>query len=107
MNAISPGLLNSLSPILHPLLFRLIGEFRDVAQVARSTQRQDQLNDKINCLITDYPERAGLLGSLLVAAGFIVAHYAGDYEPSILQANLHSAPTSCRRDGPNMFWLLG
>jgi hypothetical protein len=30
-------------------------------------------NSKINSLITDYPEKAGLHGSLLVAVGFLVA----------------------------------
>ena len=30
-------------------------------------------NSKINSLITDYPEKAGLHGSLLVAVGILVA----------------------------------
>ena len=30
----------------------------------RRAGRKIKVNDKINCLITDYPERAGLVGSL-------------------------------------------
>ena len=35
-----------------------------------------KVNDKINCLITDYPERAGLLGSLRAHPSFLVALHA-------------------------------
>jgi hypothetical protein len=35
--------------------------------------RKGDSNNKINSLITHYPEKAGLHGSLLVAVGFLAA----------------------------------